>query len=626
MKKYLFITLITLFAFSVFSQEYIFKFKIDSRDEIKKLTNIISIDNYKNGEIIAYANQKEFDYFISLGYKYELLPHPSLGKALTMATTVAEMADWDRYPTYDVYIEMMHKFASDYPTLCQVENIGTSVDGRALLALKISDNVTQHEAEPEFFYTSSMHGDETTGFVLLLRLADWLLSNYGTNSEASYIVDNFELYINPAANPDGTYTNDNNTITGATRSNANYIDINRNFSDPRAGEHPDGNVWQAETQAMMNFAEEHHFVMSANFHGGIELANYPWDTWTSSTNKHADDNWWYKVSQNYADTCQSNSPTGYFDDYGGVTNGGDWYVISGGRQDYMNYFNHCREVTLEISSTKSPSAETLPDYWNYNKQAILDYIKETEYGFNGTVKNTNGDPLDAKIEITAHDKDNSWVITDPENGDYYRPIEPGTYNVTYSAFGYSAQTHSMNVTDWKTTTIKNIVLEVAPDTHTISGIVTEDGTSSPIENVKIEILETATNPVYTIVDGTYLKYAMEDGTYQLEASKDGLVPSIQTVNISGNDKILNFTLKSNVNITKVDNKNIKIYPNPNSGHFYIKSNEHVSAIKIIDITGKIISDLNVNNNSVIIENIKQGLYILKIHTENEIIYKKVVVK
>ena len=47
-------------------------------------------------------------------------------KAITMATTVEEMADWDRYPTYDTYLEMMRRWVATYPTLCHVDTIGTS--------------------------------------------------------------------------------------------------------------------------------------------------------------------------------------------------------------------------------------------------------------------------------------------------------------------------------------------------------------------------------------------------------------------------------------------------------------------------------------------------------------------
>ena len=89
-----------------------------------------------------------------------------------------------------------------------------------------------------------------------------------------------EIYITPLANPDGTYHGGNNTVSGAWRGNANGIDLNRNYWDPADGQHPDGEVWQTETIANMNFMAAHHFVISANFHGGAEVVNYPWDTWS----------------------------------------------------------------------------------------------------------------------------------------------------------------------------------------------------------------------------------------------------------------------------------------------------------------------------------------------------------
>ena len=56
-------------------------------------------------------------------------------KSLTMATTLAEMYRWDRYPTYDVYLDMMRHFVETYPDLCRVDTIGKSVRGRLILCL-----------------------------------------------------------------------------------------------------------------------------------------------------------------------------------------------------------------------------------------------------------------------------------------------------------------------------------------------------------------------------------------------------------------------------------------------------------------------------------------------------------
>lgn len=420
--------------------EYYFKFIEPNRNNINTiLTQTISIDNVKGDTVYAYANQQELDALIKLGYKVEILPHPSElnAKAIVMATTIEEMANWDRYPTYEVYRAMMKKFEADYPTLCKLDSIGTTVEGRKLYVLKISDNVANDETEPEVFYTSTMHGDETTGFILLLRLADYLLSNYNSAPLAKELVDNLQIYINPNANPDGTYNGGNFTVSSATRSNANGIDINRNFPDLRVGNHPDGNQWQPETQAMMDFAARHHFLLSANFHGGIEVVNYPWDTWTSTQEKHPDNDWFISVCRAYADSAQANSPTAYMTDRNnGITNGGDWYVVAGGRQDYMNFFHRCKEITIELSDVKLLASELLTAHWEYNRSALLHFIQNALFGFGGTVKNSSSQPLDAEIIVLNHDRLNSSAKTNPATGQYYRLIQPGTYDIMALAKGY----------------------------------------------------------------------------------------------------------------------------------------------------------------------------------------------
>ena len=139
-------------------------------------------------------------------------------------------------------------------------------------------------------------------------------------------------------------------------------------------------------------------------------------------------------------------------------------------------------------------------------------------------------------------------------------------------------------------------------------------------------METATNPVYTIADGSYTKNAIEDGTYQVKASKDEYLSDTLTIIINGNNETLNFSLKSISNTTDLDNNNINIYPNPNSGYFFVKSDDFILNIKITDISGKTISDKKLNNYTTLIKNIKQGLYIIEIYTEKGLVYKKVVVK
>ncbi|MCF8240004.1 MAG: T9SS type A sorting domain-containing protein [Melioribacteraceae bacterium] len=413
--------------------EIYFQVSLDDYKNIYELSKIISIDNVKDGYIFAYANKKEFPKFLQKNISYQLLEHPG-DVNVEMSNDLNQITEWDVYPTYSAYVNLMYEFESSYPDLCRIVDAGNTTDGRKILFAVISDSVNVREAEPQFMYTSSMHGDEITGYVNMLRLIDSLLTSYGNDQRITELVDGIEIWINPLANPDGTYTNNDNTVTGATRGNANYIDLNRNFPDPDDGPHPDGNSWQAETLVMMDIASENHFVMSANFHGGAEVLNYPWDTWVK---RHPDDAWWQYVSREYADTCHEYSPNGYMTDLNdGITNGYDWYTISGGRQDFMNYFHYCREVTIEISDIKLPSANTLPNYWEYNKRSFLNYLEQVSFGIRGIVTDNDGNPLNAKITILDHDEDNSEVYTDSSKGNYHRLIADGNYFVFIESEGF----------------------------------------------------------------------------------------------------------------------------------------------------------------------------------------------
>lgn len=424
------------------SGEIYFCTRLDDPDWIQKLSRLVSIDKVEGETAFAYANKAEFDRFLKLGFSWEMLPRPGLtGERPVMMDHVnlREVDEWDFYPTYEAYLDIMNQFAADYPEICETFSIGQSVEGRELMMVKISDHIGNREAEPQFLYTGTMHGDELAGYILLLRLADHLLSNYGTDPEITNLVNNTEIWINPLANPDGTYNGGNHTVWNSTRYNANYVDINRNFPDPEDGPHPDGNAWQPETLAFMQLAEDNNFVMSANTHGGAEVINYPWDTWQHLT---ADDDWWVFVCREYADTVHAHAPSTYLDGFNnGITNGYAWYTISGGRQDYMNYFHHCREVTMELSNVKKLQTSLLDAHWEWNRRSLINYIRQCNYGLSGVVTDVHtGEPVGANVVIEGHDMDNSFVVADQSNGFYQRLLEAGVYNLTYVADGYDPVT------------------------------------------------------------------------------------------------------------------------------------------------------------------------------------------
>ena len=462
------------FSFSITKHE------IDEK-ELLNLSRIISIDKVDGNNVTAYANKTGFNRFLDFNYDYIVLTPPSMlySSILENATNERNTDNWDYYPNWEEYLGIMNQFTIDYPNLCELVSIGTSINGKDILCIHINNNLGVDQNEPEFLYTSSIHGDELVGYILTLRLIDYLLTNYTTSSEVAELVNNIDIWINPLANPDGTFAGGNNSVWGATRFNANNVDLNRNYADPEDGPHPDGNAYQAETIVFMDFADNQDFVMSANMHGGAEVVNYPWDTWAKLA---ADDNWWEYVSREYADIVHANSPSGYLTDLdNGITNGYAWYSISGGRQDYMNYFKNCREVTLELSAVKLPPESQLNNFWNYNYQSLLAYMKQSLFGFSGIVTNAyNGNPLNAKVFIENHEEDNSWVYSHTPVGDYHRPIKAGTYDVTFSAFGCYDQTININIIDDQNLVLDVQLIPIMPLTSDFSSSTTIAGSGTSI--------------------------------------------------------------------------------------------------------------------------------------------------
>ncbi len=428
---------------------------------LKNIPNVgsWSVDKVINNKAYVYLNTKQYNKLLDLNIPFIPEPVPSLMANVQMAHTIVDMSAWDAYPDYDTYVGMMQQFATDYPDICRLDTIGTTVQNRSLLALKISDNVDKNESEPGFFYSSSMHGDELTGYVLMLRLADYLLKNYN-NPQVKNLVDNLEIYINPLANPDGTFTSDNSTVSGASRYNASGVDLNRNFPDVITGKPAQGDSLMPETIAMIKFMQKHHFNMSVNFHGGNEVLNYPWD---HKVQRHPDDAWFQFICRAYVDTVHSIDPNYMTDLKNGITNGYDWYTISGGRQDYVTHFLHGREITAELSTIKLVSPLMLPGFWDRNYKSLLHYMEQATYGIHGKITDSSGNPLEAKITVRDHDTDSSIVRTQGE-GVFYRYLKAGTYTLDIEAPGYLTKTVAqVEVKDFEATPI-NIVLEPKPDT------------------------------------------------------------------------------------------------------------------------------------------------------------------
>jgi hypothetical protein len=423
--------------------------KIGDRSELERLTRLVSIEDVRGLEVQAVASPSQLEGLRAAGYTWQILPSVT-GKADDLTMCPPDWEDdpersWSCYPSYPQYEALMRRFVSERPDLCRLVDLGPStntVRRHRLWAVIVSDNPDDDEDEPEVLLTSTMHGNETAGFVLMLRLIDHLVSGYGVSSETTALVDATEIWINPLANPDGTYYESNDTVAGAIR---NYttttggdsgLDPNRSFPNPMAGTYSEDQPWWPETQEMIALADSKTFVLSANFHGGAEVVNYPWDTWER---RHPDNLWFRALARDWADLARTDGPAGYMTGISnsGITNGYDWYQTIGGRQDFMTFFHGGRELTIELSETKLLPTAELDNLWLWNRRALLDFIAHAQRGIRGVVTNGLGRPLAATIEVLGVDReaDGSTVRSDPAVGDYHRLLLPGLYDLEVRSSG-----------------------------------------------------------------------------------------------------------------------------------------------------------------------------------------------
>ena len=157
------------------------------------------------------------------------------GRLTVPAPTPAYPATDSAYHDYGEMVTLIKATEIAYPTLVHVFSIGKSYQGRDIWAAKVSDNVSVDENEPEVLVDALHHADEHLGVEQALYLLSTLTSEYSTNAYVHRLVNEREIFIVFALNPDGWAYD----LSGGTyhywrknrQPNGGYIgtDINRNY-------------------------------------------------------------------------------------------------------------------------------------------------------------------------------------------------------------------------------------------------------------------------------------------------------------------------------------------------------------------------------------------------------------
>ena len=213
---------------------------------------------------------------------------------------------FDPFHTYEEMLAEMQAVEAAHPAITRIHDIGDSWEktqglaDRDIWAMKISDNVDIEESdEPEVLYIALHHAREIITPEVLLYFINYLVDNYGTDPDITYLVDNRQLWLVPNMNPDGhavvfTGTDwrknkrDNNE-NGQFDLNSDGVDLNRNWGYmwgyDNEGSSPSPSSWtyrgpgpfsEPETQAIRDLANDHNFKISLSYHSYGNWWLYPW--------------------------------------------------------------------------------------------------------------------------------------------------------------------------------------------------------------------------------------------------------------------------------------------------------------------------------------------------------------
>ena len=134
------------------------------------------------------------------------------------------------YKNPDEVEDFVKEIHAKYPDITEVKSIGKTLEGRDILAIKISDNAKMDEQEPTVLVNAMHHAREVMTPEITTDMVEYLTSNYGSNAEVTAWVDNTEIWVIPMFNLDGNnkmWTED--SMWRKNTRDGHGVDINRNY-------------------------------------------------------------------------------------------------------------------------------------------------------------------------------------------------------------------------------------------------------------------------------------------------------------------------------------------------------------------------------------------------------------
>jgi len=183
---------------------------------------------------------------------------------------------------------------SQFPGLAQLHDLGDSLEGRHIYALKISTNVRADEDEARVLFLGCHHAREWISVEVPLLFGTYLLKHYASDAEVKRLLDQTEIWIVPLTNPDGLeysihtyrYWRKNRRDNG---DGSFGVDLNRNYGyawgldNEGSSPDPESAVYRGttpfsepEARAVRDLVTSRPFQALISFHSYAQDILYPW--------------------------------------------------------------------------------------------------------------------------------------------------------------------------------------------------------------------------------------------------------------------------------------------------------------------------------------------------------------
>jgi carboxypeptidase T len=158
------------------------------------------VNSFEHGLLNVTATPEEIAKIQQLGLettRQDAMPQATDATPLDFPT-----AD-SNYHNFNEMTAEINQAVSDHPGILRKTVIGSSYEGREMVALKISDNVATDEDEPEILFTHHQHAREHLTVEMALYILSEFTDKYGTDTRITNLVNSREIWIIPDLNPDG---------------------------------------------------------------------------------------------------------------------------------------------------------------------------------------------------------------------------------------------------------------------------------------------------------------------------------------------------------------------------------------------------------------------------------------